>query len=362
MLMIFTVVILSCGKRSRQKSSFKSYSILANISNDVDAKEIFKDFEFITLESCDSCLFGDVSKLIVDDGFFYILDKSSTKKLFIFSTEGKFIRSIGKVGKGPGEYANIEDFTLDKETKNVQILCHPSTVITYSNKGDFISQVRLSSIVFLWNIISHRDGYLCSVNHQVLSESDDAFLLFNFNRDFSLNRKEIHTAKSQIQIPPFISNPLSSIGDTVVYFDSFTNEVYLNVNSEETETIKIDLGKSAVPLDNYADPQNFFSNQGAFSFIVDALVSDRHIVATVADRGQLYLSIIEYKTDRIKTVKLKSWLPSFKYFKDNQIYSSANPSTILEDKGIMFTKSTINYPLHVDGNPVIVKYNLSIAE
>jgi len=45
------------------------------------------------------------SPVIDDEGNVYVLDKKYVK-IFVFNSEGKFVRTIGRQGEGPGEYKN----------------------------------------------------------------------------------------------------------------------------------------------------------------------------------------------------------------------------------------------------------------
>ena len=46
-----------------------------------------------------------------------MLDSRSAKSLFVFDKERLFIKTIGSIGNGPGEYTSIDDFTIDFDEK-----------------------------------------------------------------------------------------------------------------------------------------------------------------------------------------------------------------------------------------------------
>jgi hypothetical protein len=79
-----------------------------------DRNLAFKTLEFIPLETNENCLLAEVFKLIYRNNFYYVLDRKS-KKVFIYSEDGKFINSIYRVGQGPGEYVDIYTFDVDEE-------------------------------------------------------------------------------------------------------------------------------------------------------------------------------------------------------------------------------------------------------
>ena len=81
---------------------------------------LYKSAKIIPLETNKSCLIGDIGKIQVIDDFILIMD-FQTNSLYVFDREGRFIRKIGGVGQGPGEYASIADVTIDKVNKTVYI-------------------------------------------------------------------------------------------------------------------------------------------------------------------------------------------------------------------------------------------------
>ena len=84
--------------------------------------DYFKNVQSIALEDVENGLIGKISKLIVLNESIFILDSSIAHCLFVFNREGKFIRKIGRIGKGPGEYSNLSDFTIDLDHNIIYVL------------------------------------------------------------------------------------------------------------------------------------------------------------------------------------------------------------------------------------------------
>ena len=74
----------------------------------------------IVLEDTDESLLGKVDKLEVCDNNLYVLEKG--RGLFLFNKQGKFIKMIGRQGKGPGEYIDPDDISIDRENKKIYVL------------------------------------------------------------------------------------------------------------------------------------------------------------------------------------------------------------------------------------------------
>ena len=83
--------------------------------------DVFDVVGVVPLETKDECLLGYVSKVEVVDGNYYVLD-GQRKAVFVFDGQGTFLRRIGIVGHGHGEYERASDFTVDRDRGRVVIL------------------------------------------------------------------------------------------------------------------------------------------------------------------------------------------------------------------------------------------------
>ena len=121
----------------------------------VDLKEDYLDISplidsvvLIPLEATDQSLIGNIDKIICTDDRFYILDKRTSKNLFVFDHQGKFIRCIGQAGRGPGEYLEPSDFVVyPKENLIIVFDQFGRQLLYYGTDGSFKQNVRLKYIL-----------------------------------------------------------------------------------------------------------------------------------------------------------------------------------------------------------------------
>lgn len=98
----------------------------------------------IPLETKHYSLIDRFYKGIVEKNSFFLLDRSET--LFKFDKEGQFLFRIGKKGRGPGEYRELNDFmTLDEM---VYILDYRKIHLFHSNDGKYIKTFELEQNPF----------------------------------------------------------------------------------------------------------------------------------------------------------------------------------------------------------------------
>jgi len=150
---LFNVLLLSglsacsCSAQQKELSQIESkYTI------DLDGKQeayvpfsaYFKNAKSIILETNKDCLIGVISELQVFDGHIYILDAHIAKSLYVFDLEGRFIRKIGGLGRGPGEYVLLKDFTIDIENRFIYISDQGAFVHKYQLDGTYVHSITVS--------------------------------------------------------------------------------------------------------------------------------------------------------------------------------------------------------------------------
>jgi hypothetical protein len=71
----------------------------------------------------------------------------------VFDRNGKFIRKIGSIGRGPGEYVHYFNFTVDENSESVYVI-----LIYFNKKAD----VKLASAfnILMQRIINILDSVL----------------------------------------------------------------------------------------------------------------------------------------------------------------------------------------------------------
>ena len=95
--------------------------------NDVDKKNVVNltqwvsEPEFIALDSSTDAAYTEGKYCSISDNYIGLYGASQVYKLYDRAT-GKYLRNIGKVGKGSGEYTNVYSSKIDEENSIVYIL------------------------------------------------------------------------------------------------------------------------------------------------------------------------------------------------------------------------------------------------
>jgi hypothetical protein len=108
------------------------------------ASDIYNGIGYIPLETRPDILIGAIEDIQVLNDTLYILDSRSAKSIFVFTMNGKFIRRIGKVGRGPGEWTSPLSFAINETNRELYILDGNSQkIFVYSTNGVFRFKIDL---------------------------------------------------------------------------------------------------------------------------------------------------------------------------------------------------------------------------
>ena len=84
-------------------------------------------------------------------GNIYILDRHRSSQSFIskFDRTGKFIRSIGRFGQGPGEIQSVGSFGIDPQD-HIWVSCpFDKRIVIYNDEGDLVKEERYPATLWL---------------------------------------------------------------------------------------------------------------------------------------------------------------------------------------------------------------------
>jgi hypothetical protein len=152
LLLISIFLLSSCTLKQKQPTEQSDLRMSGDhYIIDLDGKkeisisfsDIFKNMRTIILETGNECMIGLIRELQVYNGYIYILDNTIAKSLFVFDIEGRFIRKIGSLGNGPGEYIYIDDFTLDTTNGFIFLLDYGTRIHKYQLNGTYIHSINI---------------------------------------------------------------------------------------------------------------------------------------------------------------------------------------------------------------------------
>lgn len=170
---IIIVFILGCTSiNNKQKTIPKKVDVnVDELSTEaLIAEDVIDNMYYIPLQTIDTInLIGRIDKVMFIDSSILILDRDISKKVMLFSKNGKFERIIGSYGEGPGQYKKPQDIYCDKASNNIIIYCREMRKLMYFHpNGSFIHE-KFIGLDFR-SFIKIKDNYLC-FTHKIYNET-----------------------------------------------------------------------------------------------------------------------------------------------------------------------------------------------
>ncbi|WP_303921312.1 6-bladed beta-propeller [Draconibacterium sediminis] len=173
-LQFFTVLLVvlgicnSCQEKNKTQnteaaSSFYTIPFDEIVKNKQEVKlsEIASDAKIIQFENIPEAMLGDVEDIELTKDYIFV--KFWEHPVLQFSHDGKFIRDIGKRGKGPGEYGTCMKLSIDEKNEKIYIHTGELDVKVFNFNGDYLKTYNyeaLENFMCFW--IWGRDSCLIS--------------------------------------------------------------------------------------------------------------------------------------------------------------------------------------------------------
>ena len=133
---ILLVLFMNCT--TPKKNDFFTIDIDSAKDQTLSLSEIADNIEAIELEMTDNSLINGISGIRLAGDYIVVYESRS---IFLFDKTGKFVRKIGSVGQGPGEFLYIRNVATDIKNTSLFVLCRMSgKIICYDFEGKVIKE------------------------------------------------------------------------------------------------------------------------------------------------------------------------------------------------------------------------------
>lgn len=125
---------------------------MKNVDNTITLSFFVDSIEYIPLKLPDKYAISRFQMYDYDEdcGLFFIGDYN---RVLVINKKGEFLRTIGRIGGGPGEMASITDVSLDKENKYVYLYSATMrSMFRFDYEGNFLKKV--------FNTLADNDKYI----------------------------------------------------------------------------------------------------------------------------------------------------------------------------------------------------------
>jgi hypothetical protein len=133
----FLLIAVSC----RHKVEEQIHKIMVNplAVDSTCLSEISSSIDMVILETNESCLITGIQEMEKSSQYIFINDAG--KRILQFDISGRFIRQIGALGRGPGEYPGIISIALDTLNSTIYVSAF-SKILCYDFSGNFLHEIK----------------------------------------------------------------------------------------------------------------------------------------------------------------------------------------------------------------------------
>lgn len=295
---------------------------------------IGKRLEYIPLETTNSSLLKRIHKFELGADFIFVSDFG---KLFQFNRNGKFIRQVGSNGRGPGEYINVNDFSIDEERKKVYVLAWGiNAILEYDFAGRFLRKLPTlpfdsfqflvnDSSGFVFHISDSPDGTLASKNNLYITDLK-CNILFKIKRHF-LRKSNYQVGRTSMYF-----------NNGALRFEQYGVDTLYTVKKEKLEPYAIfSLGSIKM------DPNIIFPRPGSLKEISDQLKEKLCIKNVIENENIIFIKLNYGLSDSSKNLIFNKQTSEIASLENNGFTNDI-------DGGIPF------WPKYVYGDSILIDY------
>ena len=183
----WTIILIGCNNNTTQDKHTLSVITIdtKDVAYSTNVSDLFdQNIEIIKLETNDQCFVGVKNKKIVKNEYILISDETS-QKISMFDRAGKYIKSIGIQGRGPGEYVGLGDFLIIGDSVYVQDKWQQKIIIYPLGDGMF-REIKIEDPPIYFEEFFTREDKLYFVTNYPAGEKYYNLVSFDLN-DFSRN-------------------------------------------------------------------------------------------------------------------------------------------------------------------------------
>ena len=226
-----SVTTISFNPKAKKRSVFKT--------------GLIKSIRLVKLES-DSCIIGEISKIISHDSLLYVLDRSIAKEVFIFTKNGRFVNKISRQGHGKYEYTQLWDIFFDKDKEELCLLSrYDQKIISFTPDGKKVLGESKLPKAFCY-MLPINDGYIGYMQNNAQNPSMP-YNIWTMDKFFNLQEGFLRINPQLESSIHFDVNSLSAFGNTVYFKPEYDNNIYQIKDGKISLRYILDFGEKTFP-------------------------------------------------------------------------------------------------------------------
>ena len=107
----------------------------------IPLSSLVESFEMVQFETQKDAIFDPTATITVSENYIGVR-QILTDNYKLFDRSGKFLRTVSRRGKGPGEFTtSLSDDIIDEKNGLIYLSCFPGKILVYNISGRFLKEI-----------------------------------------------------------------------------------------------------------------------------------------------------------------------------------------------------------------------------
>lgn len=220
LIFLFFLCLLSC--QNGKETETINLSLFDEDFTQLSLSKIAEDITAVELEATDSSFIGfwqqGYGVFPLREYIVFYESSMRAEQILLFNSKGKFIRTIGRKGQGPGEFVSIRKLAVNEQRQLIYVLTNQK-IICYSFKGQLVKEKALK-MDFVEHIHQYKDELLLLVT-TIGNSGYNRTMCYKIDKNLTITdsllvQREKREGRSGIMVPT-VSEPFS-LSKEHIYF------------------------------------------------------------------------------------------------------------------------------------------------
>lgn len=259
---ISSLFFLSCGNKKEQAqdvSDLTGYPVhipfeqAVGSERDLKLSEIADSVRFIPLETTDASLMNRIQKggILKSSRYWFLY---SYKNVYQFTDEGKFVRTIGSRGNGPGEYTSVACIDIDETLGHVYVLSPGKNINVYDMETGSYLYTRKTPSFSSWAFAMLNDSVSVCFQYNLSGKEKDRILVAGAEGDTirAFSRSDLFDTKTDyVSLVHFDDDRyMFRYKDMVCYKEYYNDTLFVVTPDSLKSRYVFDLGRYSMPVEH----------------------------------------------------------------------------------------------------------------
>jgi len=302
MYILFLIFItFSCNSKNENLHEIINLKQAFENMKPVDINDISINFEYVRLETKDECLTGTRLAVYSNDQYLIAIDR---KKILLFDRkDGKFIREIGHMGNGPGEYSRTYNVMPFNEGKNIVYAGRNKKRYGYSLDGQLKDTLSIPELVS--EIGNIDDNIFAAFLPDYQGGEKNKIIIFNHKDSLLKTFPNYLSAPKTLSF--FVWNPNSwfyKLNKQLYFYQLFNDTLFHIKTNSITPRYVFNMGQYSPPYEMKTSPKfevdKYFFIKGIYEsskYLLCAFGFNQRIYTALYDKDQQNTFVNDYTSE-----------------------------------------------------------------